>query len=256
MAEESFRMEQRILQAPYPPIRVDIYHENTLSRPILETFLETIEDGRVGVAPAYGAKCVLVAIALSSDSCVLLIRLSTPKKSSKKSQKQPQGKPATGRGLLQELVFGDSTRKYAFKMDKVASSLYLDIGISIQHGIDLLSAVKGERRSLDALMNALGGETKLHKAQVSLLFKQEESTSADVRDTIMQAWAAYQSAVQMSTKLANASEINTQSMKETVSCVRSYIDISQPFFLASSCPYQNHTRRRPPYGPETDEDEE
>lgn len=236
MAEQSFTMEQRILKTSHPPIRVDIYREGTLSRPILETFLETVVGGVVGVAPAYGPKCVLMAIALSSDSCVLLIRLPAPKKASQKSRKQAQGKPVIGHTLLQELVFGCSSRKYAFRMDNVASSLYLDIGIYIQHGVDLLSIANGERRSLDALVYSLGDENNLHKDQISLLFKQEESASVNIRDTAMQAWAACQAAIYRSKFLASVAEINTQLMKKTVSRVCPLF-LSLKIYLAPGYPY-------------------
>lgn len=255
MAEESFTMKQEIFRQPHAPIRVDVYHENTLTRPVVKGFLETIVDGVVGVAPAYGPACVLVAIALSSNSRVLLVHLSKLKKTDHKPQKQAQNKPTNERTLLQELL-GHPNRKYAFKMDKLATSLYRDIGVHIHHGVDLLSNVKGERRSLGALMKTLGGETKLHKDQVSLLFKQEESASVNIHDIVMQAWAASQSAIHMSILLANAAEINTQLIKGTVSRICSLILSVSQYSSAPGCPYQDSSGCRTPYGSQTDEGEE
>ncbi|RDB26164.1 Regulator of nonsense transcripts 1 [Hypsizygus marmoreus] len=212
MAEKSFDLAQQIFKKTHLPVRVDVFHESNLGRAQLDAFLQTIVGGAVGVAPSYGSKCILGAIALASTSHVLFIRLSSPKSRQKRGRQIPPG-----RALLQDLVFCSPTSKYAFKLDKLAVALYHDIGLRITNGIDLLSVAKADRHSFEAILQALGGETMLNKSQVSALFKHEENAGSRLEDTVLQAWAACQVASldHMQKRLTKISRVDTLRVHQT-----------------------------------------
>jgi regulator of nonsense transcripts 1 len=103
-------------------------------------------------------------------------------------------------------------------MDRLSASLYLDQNMRITGGIDLLSASKAGRRSLDAVMTALGGETTLHKSNMVALFKQEETIRTSSRDVALQAWSACRAAnlSSLTIILSKIPIIDTLSMEEQV----------------------------------------
>ncbi|KAI6095155.1 hypothetical protein F5141DRAFT_969959, partial [Pisolithus sp. B1] len=78
--------------------------------------------------------------------------------------------------------------KYAFKMDRIAIALYLDVALFIDDAVDMLSVSVHNRRSLQALMNAMGGELTLYKPNVKTLFFDNESRLVSDSDLVQQAW--------------------------------------------------------------------
>jgi regulator of nonsense transcripts 1 len=196
-----------------------------LKEDAINAFLETVVDNAIGLAPSYGSGCVLSTIAFSSASQVLLIRLSTSK-ASRNARKGKKSNTAINRSLLEAILCHDGT-KYGFKMDKLSAALHLDLGLHITDGVDLLSITKENRNSRAALMTALGGELTLNKAEVSMLFKDEEIGS-DIYATAMRAWAAcHVGQLQDLTKrLAIIARINTRVIK---------FEVSQMSFAFLSC---------------------
>ncbi|KAI6030237.1 P-loop containing nucleoside triphosphate hydrolase protein, partial [Pisolithus marmoratus] len=80
-------------------------------------------------------------------------------------------------------------------MDRMAIALYLDMALRINGAVDMLSVSLGSnRRSLQALMTALGGELTLHKSNVEALFFSNEWLLRSDSDLVQQAWAACQAA--------------------------------------------------------------
>jgi hypothetical protein len=203
-AMSHYEFSQTIFVENFPPISVTSIHEDALKRTILNNFLESIVDGRIGVAPAFGRQRVLSEIALSSSSQVLVVRLSK----GRSNQPAPIGRknpPKKGRDLLRSAIFcHPSRRKYAFKMDKFAAALLLDLGYHLTLGIDLLSASNRDRDSLDAILDILGGEKKLHKRAVRAEFEEKE-------DIALRAWTACRAAtlLSMGPRLKTISPIDT-----------------------------------------------
>ncbi|KAI5989406.1 hypothetical protein F5J12DRAFT_686164, partial [Pisolithus orientalis] len=78
--------------------------------------------------------------------------------------------------------------KFAFKMDRIAIALYLDMALCIDGAVDMLSVSLSGRRSLQALMNAMGGESTLEKPNVEALFFDNEWPSVSDSDLAQQAW--------------------------------------------------------------------
>ncbi|KAJ6576605.1 P-loop containing nucleoside triphosphate hydrolase protein [Mycena vulgaris] len=196
-----FEIVQDVLKKPHPPIRVSTYHEVALSRDIVQKFLDTADGGVIGIAPAYGRNCLLLALAFSSAEHVLLVYLAR-KPPVKKRKNIP-----TIRELLQDLILcADTHTKFAFRMDIAATSLYLDLGVRITDAVDLLSAAQDSRHSLAALMNVLGGEEGLEKNNLVTLFQLEEN-----------AWAAWRAATldSMTKRFAEVPRIDTRAFSES-----------------------------------------
>ncbi|KAF7970074.1 hypothetical protein HWV62_25050 [Athelia sp. TMB] len=184
--------------------------ENELTTPsgrrILQDFVDTIDDV-VGLAPVYGPGCVLSKLAMSSSTRGLIIQF--PKKSTKSNPE---------RRLIQDLVLCQSEiQKAAFHMDKLAVSLFLDRHLRITHAIDILSAVKGDRGSLDAILSSLGGELTLLKENIKKVFKHQESAATSILQAAEQAWAACHvvNLPSMSKRILNIPRIDTQALPTT-----------------------------------------
>jgi len=216
MLHEVFHIQPQVFKTSHPPVCVSVCHGSELKKSVVNAFLETVVDDAIGVAPSYGSKCVLGTIAFSSLSQVLLVHLSTSR-ASRQLRARRSGK-AVKCSLLEDILCHQGSTKYAFKMDRLASALHLDLDIHITDGVDLLSVAKGDRHSVAALMTALGGEVTLNKAEVSMLFKDDEIGS-DIRATATQAWlSCYVAQLQhMSRRFANVARINTQVMNIKVS---------------------------------------
>lgn len=192
MTDQPFELRQNIFKDFHPPIRVAVYHENDLTVAKLRSFLDSIPaDGAIGVAPVYGTNCVLNVLAFSTLTHCLIVRLKkgTPRSNGRKKNKKHI--LSQGRRLLQDnILCHDSTTKYAFRFDKLAFSLYYDLRVFIANGVDLLSVSKAARRSFDAMVNALGGEANIERANVTILFKHEEGTNTTMQHVALQAWTA------------------------------------------------------------------
>jgi regulator of nonsense transcripts 1 len=189
MANQAFDVHQDIFKQPHPPISIITINENALgAKPqILADFLSTADGGVIGLAPVYGSKCVLTRLAFSTLSNTLLVTFS--------SAKPRRNKQQTGRTLLQDnILCHPERRKYAFSMDRLSLSLFLDQGVRITGGVHLLSSSTSARQSKGALMDALGGVISLYKVKVDTLFKHQETSVTPARDTALQAWAACRAA--------------------------------------------------------------
>lgn len=229
MGDNSFILEQNIFKDPQPSIHVIRLDENVLvsSPHILGHFLATAVNGVIGLAPVYGAKCALQTVAFASLSQVLIIRFTSSEGKKKKKHSTDSSHSTPARTFIQDNVLcHPDWQKYAFRMDKLSSSLFLDHHMRITGGVDLLSLSKSSRRSFDAVMNALGGETTLQKDNVKALFKHEETISASPGDVALQAWAACRagSLRSMEKKLREIPRIDTQSMPEQV-CLSYTLDL-------------------------------
>ena len=206
----------KIFKETSPPIPVSYVHENVLytDPTVLSHLLATTEDGAIGLAPVYGSKCVLTTLAVSTPSQVLVIRLGA-NKCGKRAIAQSS---ITG---LKNLLCSPNITKYAFRMDRLSTSLFLDFRLRITNGVDLLSISpqKENRRSFQALMVALGGENVLRRADVTAAFKHDEGPCTSQDEVALQAWAALHAAKLPSSIeiISNLSKINTETFDEEAS---------------------------------------
>jgi regulator of nonsense transcripts 1 len=215
MADAPFTIVQNLFKHPHPPIRVTPCHETNLSQDILQKFLDTVSDGVIGVSPAYGARSVLAVLAFASSKNVLLVHLS-PRRSFKKGKHRKQT-GSSQRDLLQELICANTQSKFAFRMDILATSLYLDLGIRITGAVDLLSSTTDNRQSLSAIMNVMGEADALSgKSNLAVLFKHDESATTPARNTALQAWAAWRAGLYTAEKHQEVPRIDTKTFEGTV----------------------------------------
>ncbi|KAG6862498.1 hypothetical protein C0995_000045 [Termitomyces sp. Mi166 len=201
-------IQPNIFKTRHVPFTLEVHDESVVTESLLGTFVQSTLGDVLGLAPTYGSKCALTTLAIFNGTKALLVRF-TKYKAGKKT------KCPLGRTLLQLLLLSQH-KKVALKMDRLAAALYLDVGLYIARGIDLLSvaAAKDGRNSFSAFMSALGGEVMLHRAKVAELFMLEEKDSSDLHYVALRAWAAYQAASleAISKLLVKSPEVNTKAL--------------------------------------------
>ncbi|KZP07664.1 hypothetical protein FIBSPDRAFT_702899, partial [Athelia psychrophila] len=191
-------------------VHVVALHENQIftHRYILEAFLDTV-DGVVGLAPIYGVGCILTTLAMASSTSCLVINF---------LKKTTTSNP--GCMLLQDLVLCQSDiQKIAFRMDRLAVSLFLDRRVRITGAVDLLSASSSNdgRDSLASILSALGGELTLQKDHVKKIFKRRETALTSILEAAEQAWTACHTSrlPSMSERILKVPRIDTQALQTT-----------------------------------------
>jgi len=129
--------------ASIPPITLEHVGLSSLTTKSVADLVASSSGTRLGVAASYGKKCVLVALAFSSKSRVLLITMNNNSKPTK----------------VQKKILGDkhlcntSLEKHGFFMERLAAALFLDFGLHIRHAFDL--AASGSRGSMAAYNTVL-----------------------------------------------------------------------------------------------------
>ncbi|KAI5983332.1 P-loop containing nucleoside triphosphate hydrolase protein [Pisolithus albus] len=200
-----------------PQVVFETAVDDSLDAGHLRSFLDTVmSEGAIGVSASYRQNCELSAIAFSSSSRALVVRV-TKGGSSLSNKRSNRKRLIQARSLLQEQILcNESYQKYAFKMDRIAVALYLDMGLRIDGAVDMLSVSSADRRSLQALMNAMGGESVLRKSNVEALFFSNHSDSISHPDLVQQAWAACQAAIlpRMAGLFHVVRRIRTKTMQE------------------------------------------
>lgn len=186
-------------------------------RPLLDAALA---DRILGISATYDTNnCQLSSIALSTLSWVLVVNISDPARHVPQDVKR---RIARGRGLIQDRLLPEF-QKYAFMMDHIAVALYLDLSIRIDDAVDMISVSNDGRQSLQALMNAMGGEVELEKKNVqSLFFDTSKSSAMDPTAKVaLKAWAAYRAATlpHMSSRFESLPRINTKIFQKAVRCL-------------------------------------
>ncbi|KAI6094840.1 P-loop containing nucleoside triphosphate hydrolase protein [Pisolithus croceorrhizus] len=176
-----------------PEVVFETSSDDSLDVGHLHSFLSTVmPEGAIGISASYRVNCQLSAIAFSSLSRALVVRL-TSGRLPLASNEDKRKRITQARDLLQERILCSTDhQKYAFKMDRIAIALYLDVALRIVGAVDMLSVSLHNRRSLQAFMNAMGGEFTLHKSNVKALFFRDEPGPVSDSDLVEQAWAACQ----------------------------------------------------------------
>ncbi|KAI6102405.1 P-loop containing nucleoside triphosphate hydrolase protein [Pisolithus croceorrhizus] len=191
--------------------------DQSLDERQLRSFLSTVmSEGAIGISASYQENCQLSAIAFSSPSRALVVHFSSGDLLLSNNEKKRK-RVIQGRSFLQEQILCNAKyKKYAFRMDRIAIALYLDIALRIDDAVDLLSVSSRNRRSLRTLMNAMGGEPTLHKPNVKALFFDRESHLLSDADLVQQAWAACQASTlsHMAVRLHALRRIRTNSIPD------------------------------------------
>jgi len=214
-------LQQSVYTESHNAILIEDIHENSLSLPVLERLLKSIQDGTVGVASVYRSDCSLSCLAFATLTRALVVNFVAPPKTKKKGQGQ-QLPVYRGRTLLQDLILCDSNvQLYGYRIDRIAIALFLDLSLRINAAVDMLSVNpdRYDRRSPQALMDALGGELLLQKENVKTLFAWRGGRDPlSSNEVALQAWAACRAATlpHMAPRYAIIPRIATDTIQDFV----------------------------------------
>ncbi|KJA19520.1 hypothetical protein HYPSUDRAFT_892444 [Hypholoma sublateritium FD-334 SS-4] len=202
-------IHQRLYRSHGSEIMVQSCHPNQLHN-LLPPFTTSVDNNVVGLAAVYGPKARLKKLAIASQTRVLIIDMNQFNKHNK--------------NLLTAILCNPAYDKYAFEMDRLSTSLFLDSGLYIASAKDLLELSdregKCDRHSLGARMFALGGEKILSSANaVNKCFLNDDTSRATMEVLALQSWAAGHAAglSHMSELLKHISPINTMLVDKPVS---------------------------------------
>ncbi|KAG2139120.1 P-loop containing nucleoside triphosphate hydrolase protein [Suillus bovinus] len=224
MTHTSFTLQQNIYKAKHGPITIEDVDEKNISSLALQGIINSASDASVGVAAAYHPDCSLSSLAFATLTRVFIVHFSAankqdPQQEQKKKKKGQEQLPPASRGriLIQDQILCNiGIKLYGYRIDRIALALFRDFSLHINGAIDILSAsTTDDRRSLQAIMNALGGEGLLHKDNVETLFAHREG-SAKSKDVALQAWVACRASTfdAMALKFAAISQIDTNTIPD------------------------------------------
>ena len=166
-----------------PPITLEYSDFASLTAKSVADLVATLEGTRLGVAASYGEESVLEALAFSTGSRVLLIKMDAASKSAKRQK----------RILKDELLCNDSLEKHGFFMERLAAALYLDLALHIQHSFDITS--DGDKRgSMAAYKGVLARarpQDSLDEPIVESIFTEQPFILSRKDELAQRAWACY-----------------------------------------------------------------
>jgi regulator of nonsense transcripts 1 len=222
MTHTFFTLQQNVYKADHGPITVEDVDENNVSSLALQRLINSAAGASVGVAATYRpGTCSLSTLAFATLTRALVVHFFAANKQNKQQQQKKKGQeqhPPVSRGriLIQDQILCNvGIKLYGYRVDRIALALFLDLSLRINGAVDVLSVSTSDRRSLQAIMNALGGETLLQKDNVKSLFSYREGEGAS-KDVALQAWAACRAATldDMTFRFAAISRIDTDTMPD------------------------------------------
>lgn len=229
-------LQQNVYIDAHDAIFVADVHENILSPPVLQRLLDSAQGGTVGVAATYRPDCSISCLAFATLNRALVVHFSPPPilNLQKKKGKEQQPPVYRGRTLLRDLILCDPNVKlYGYRIDRITIALFLELSLRINAAVDILSVISDryDRRTLQALMDALGGELLLQKENVKALFAHREGhDTVSTNDVALQAWAACRGATlsHMAPRYAPLSRIATDTMPDVVCNLHYVMDLFSP----------------------------
>lgn len=174
-------------------------------------------EGAIGISASYREDSRLSAIAFSSLSAALVVHVTLSSDLPRRSSRGERARITQARNLLREQILCNADYgKYAFRMDRIAIALYLDMGLRIEHAVDMLSASHSDRQSLQALIDVMDGGSTLHRSNVKALFFSDKFGTVSDSDLVQQAWAACQASAfsDMATRFRELRRIRTNVIPE------------------------------------------
>jgi len=169
--------------ASITPITLEHVGLSSLTTKSVADLVASLSGTRLGVAASYGKKRVLVALAFSSKSRVLLITMNNNSKPTKVQKKI----------LGDELLCNSSLEKHGFFMERLAAALFLDFGLHIRHAFDLTSGdSRGSMAAYKTVLERARPQDSLDGSAVKSIFTERVSILLP-RNTglALRAWACY-----------------------------------------------------------------
>ena len=175
--------QQFYKNASIPPITLEHVGLSSLTKKSVASLVASLSGTRLGVAASYGKKCVLVALAFSSESRVLLITMNNTSKSTKLQK----------RILRDGLLCNTSLEKHGFFMERLAATLFLDLGLRIRRAFDLTSSdSRGSMAAYKAVLARARPKDSLDKSAVKIIFTEQVSPLIPRKTgSSLRAWACY-----------------------------------------------------------------
>ncbi|KAH9917836.1 P-loop containing nucleoside triphosphate hydrolase protein [Fomitopsis serialis] len=182
---------QNLVDKHQPPIKLHTLLESKLTDEILDEFLTSAPTHpnpiRIGIAPAYSPSDQLLAIAIATESRILVIQL----------QKSKGDTLHRGRALLLTKVLCNSDcMLYAFNIGQLALSLFLDHGLRIVNGISIEGICPGSQECiispLEAVQFAVGDQWPIYEDNIKAAFREKiwDPTPARQTPLALKAWLA------------------------------------------------------------------
>ncbi|KAL0954938.1 hypothetical protein HGRIS_003871 [Hohenbuehelia grisea] len=168
---------------------VNIFSDNIqdVTHGRVDTFLAAASNGIIGITASKVAKKYTV-VAFSTEFEVMVIHF--PPGSNWKRYNR-------GVGIISSaILLNMDYKKFAFHMDLTVAHLYIKNGLHITNGVDMLSTSTKPRHSVEAFLEALGGEAGLMKPAVLRLFKSLCGRHTPLDKLALQAWCANRAASQ------------------------------------------------------------
>ena len=175
--------QQFYKNASIPPITLEHVDLSSLTSKSVADLVASLSGTRLGVAASYGEKCVLVALAFSSESRVLLITMNDISKSTNRQK----------RILRDELLCNTSLEKHGFFMERLAAALYLDLGLHIRCAFDLTSDGdnRGSMAAYKAVLERARPQDSLNGSVVQFIFTEQAFIQSRKAEFSLRAWACF-----------------------------------------------------------------
>ena len=169
--------------ASIPPITLEHVELSSLTAQSVVDLVASLSGTRLGVAASYGEKCVLVALAFSSESRILLVTMNNTSKSTKLQK----------RILRDGLLCNTSLEKHGFFMERLAAAVFLDLGLRIQNAFDITSGGdnRGSMAAYKAVLARARAQDTLDGSAVKYIFAEQAFILSRKTEFALRAWACY-----------------------------------------------------------------
>ena len=175
--------QQFYKNASIPPITLEHVDLASLTTKSVADLVATLSGTRLGVAASYGKKCVLDALAFSTETRILLITMNGASRSAKRQK-----------CILRDvLLCNTSLEKHGFFIERIAAALHLDLGLYIHRSFDITLG-GNQRGSMAAYKNVLRqarAEDSLDERAVVSIFTEQAFILSRKAEFAQRAWACY-----------------------------------------------------------------
>jgi len=177
-------IHQQFYKTSLPPITLEHLDLASLTTKSVTDLVATLSSGtRLGVAASYGVKCVLEALAFSTESRILLITMDATSRLAKRQMQI----------LRNELLCNIGLEKHGFFMERLAAALHLDLGLYIRNAFDIISAgdTRGSMAAHTSILTRARTGDLLDESVVESIFAEQPFILSRRTEFALRAWACY-----------------------------------------------------------------
>lgn len=177
---EIFTVQQAILRGGPSDLPVVVCDQSSLTEQVFQDFLQTVQNGIIGVAPTFGTHCALQTLAFASSTQILLVKL--PSKHNHGSKDTSSRRLA----LLVNMLCNPAYTRYALHPERIAAGLFLDLGMKAGTFVDLWSLAHKKPTDYAFLCTVLGQQNILRSARN--VYKDEKREPGWFKRAALRAW--------------------------------------------------------------------